>query len=171
MSRTGSAAEVLRKLVFIGLLAGGLVPLVRFGLPAPELEPTGILALGFALLTCFAVGELAVRVRLPAIAGYLVVGLALGPSMARLVSPWLDLGPLAGGVLDDGVVGQLHLLDTLALALIALTAGGGLEVVRLRRGLGAILGVLTGQVVTIGVAVLIFISFSLAALAAPMSDV
>lgn len=165
MSRSGGVDDVdwssrgrgavLRQLGIVGLLIGALLLLHRFAvLPEAGFDPTGLLALGFVVLASYTVGELSMVVRLPHITGYLLAGLLLGPSFAAL---WPHaLPPFDRGVLNPQVISQLGLLDTLAVALIALSAGGELRLETLRRGLRAIVSVLAGHFVTLMLAMPVF---------------
>src|SRR5690606_27777794 len=83
--------------------------------------------------------------------------LILGPSVAahlpgvlRAVGVHQTLpAPFDRGVLNPTVIGQLSLLDGLAVALIALTAGGELKLDAIRRGLRLVLRIIAAQTSTI----------------------
>ncbi len=141
--------DVLRKSLIVAVLVGGLVLLHRFAGANDGTDPRGLLALGFVVLAAYTIGELAEVLKLPHITGYLLAGFILGPSVAHELSAVLPAGalpaPFDRGILSEGVIGQLSLLDTLALPLIALTAGGELHLKELRTGLKPIVGVLLGQ--------------------------
>lgn len=77
------------------------------------LEARATLALGFLTLAALVGGDLAQRVRLPRITGYLLIGFGVGPA-------WLSL------VRSDEVQ-ALHFVAEAALALIALAAGSELS--------------------------------------------
>jgi Kef-type K+ transport system membrane component KefB len=76
------------------------------------------MALGFVLIVAALVGEVLEHVKLPRLTGYLLVGLAFGPSVLDLVTP--------------GMAGQLRMVNGLAVALIAFSAGMELDIRRLR---------------------------------------
>ncbi len=162
MSAPGSAhsVDVLRKGLIVALLVGGVMLLHQFAAPGP-IDHRGLMSLGFVILAAYTIGELAEVLKLPHITGYLLAGLLLGPStaheLAHLVHTPLP-PPFDNGILSENVIGQLSLLDTLALPLIALTAGGELHIHELRKGLKPILGVLTGQAVIL---LLAFMGFAL----------
>src|SRR5437879_6898234 len=77
MRRTSSIARLfalaLMMALFHRVAAGG------------PLEARATLALGFLLLAAYLGGELAGRVRLPHLTGYLIVGFAVGPAWLGLV--------------------------------------------------------------------------------------
>lgn len=101
----------------LGLLFGvAFVSVMFFQGDAPEERLTVLV--GFVLLAATVAGALASRVGLPKITGFLIVGIAAGPSLSGII-PW--------GALDE-----LRLIDRFALALIALLAGGELEIRTLR---------------------------------------
>ncbi len=88
--------------------------------------------MGFVLLAATLAGGLAASAGLPRLTGFILVGIAAGPSVL--------------GVLDAESVEQLRLIDEFALALIALLAGGELKLQQLRPQAKAIL--MTTLVVT-----------------------
>lgn len=94
---------------------------------------TVALALGFALIAASLLGEVAERVRLPRLSGYLIFGLLCGPYMLNLITA--------------AMARELQLVNGLAIALIALIAGIEINVERLKTRLRAIAAV---GAVTIG---------------------
>ena len=135
------------------------------GVPDGEFA-TVLMAVGFVVLASYTIGELAEVARLPHITGYLVAGLLLGGSFAHTLAdfesirPWLR-PPFQEGLLSETVLEQLGLMDTLALALICLTAGGELKLESLRKGLVRILAILSAQTVMILLGItLLFIAIS-----------
>ena len=105
-SRAGDAV-IVRWLV-LGLLAAGSAALRALApAPGPGIE---LLSLGLILLAGLLAGDLAERLRLPRVTGYLAVGMGLGPSLFGIV-PAVD-------------VARLRPFEEIALGLIALTAGG-----------------------------------------------
>ena len=102
---------MMRAAFILGLLLLGMsaiLPLGQQGLGADAL-----LAFGFLILAAWTVGELAERMRLPHIFGYLVAGLIFGPYALGIVS-------------QEGVT-RLAPLSNLAIALIAFLAGAELR--------------------------------------------
>ena len=69
-----------------------------------------MMALGFTLIVAYLVGKIVTRFQLPKITGYIVAGILVGPFIINLLS--------------EPVVQNLQLIDSIALSLIALTAGG-----------------------------------------------
>ncbi|MCB9848480.1 MAG: cation:proton antiporter [Phycisphaeraceae bacterium] len=94
------------------------------------------LGLGLLMLGAWLAGRLAAGVRLPKISAYLVFGAVVGPDAINLVT--------------EGQLPNLRLIDDLAIALIALTAGGEIEFHMLRRQAKSVL------LVTLGAAVAVF---------------
>ena len=131
---THGSIDVLRKSVIIGCLVASLILLHRFAAPSGEFDPTGMLALGFVVLASYTVGELVGVIKLPHITGYLFAGLLLGHSFAHFMHIPSTWAPFDRGVLNEEVIGQLDLFNTLALALIAITAGGELKIAGLKEG-------------------------------------
>jgi Kef-type K+ transport system membrane component KefB len=85
------------------------------------------LALGYLLLTAYFVGGTFNLVRLPKLTGYIVTGIVAGPYV-------LDL-------LSEQVLGSLKIVNGVAVALIAMTAGSELEYRALRPLLRSIWGI------------------------------
>lgn len=76
------------------------------------------LALGYLLVSGYFAGRIVVRFGLPKLTGYLVVGVIVGPSSIALVS--------------RSMVSSLSLVNGMAIAMIALTAGTELELAKIR---------------------------------------
>jgi len=100
-------------------------------------DPAGsaLLALGCLIVGGVLAGELAVRLRLPKITGYLILGMAAGPHALGLET-----------VRDTEL---LRLIEELALGLIALTAGGEFRLAVIRRRLRPLLAVTAAHTVGI----------------------
>jgi Kef-type K+ transport system membrane component KefB len=106
---------MIRRLVVLALLVGGAVLLEPLRVPTEGvIAPRSLFLFGILLLTADTFGALAHDLRLPRLVGYLVAGLALGPSVLDIVPP---------GVLQD-----LGMMKQLAVGLIALLAGAELRV-------------------------------------------
>ncbi len=150
----GEETHARRQITVIVLLLFGMVALYQFEqFGEHPFDPSGMLALGFVVLASYTIGGLVSQIRLPHITGYLIAGLIFGPSMAAALGI-LDLPPpFDKGILNDDVIEQLDLFDSLAVALIALTAGGELKLDSLRKGFAAISSILLSQIVWVGVLV------------------
>jgi len=146
-----------RQITVIVLLLFGMVALYRFEQFASHpFDPTAMLALGFVVLASYTIGGLVGQLRLPHITGYLIAGLLFGPSLARSLGGLGLPPPFDTGILNDEVIEQLSLFDTLAVALIALTAGGELKLETLKKGVAAITAILGGQIVSVLVLITAF---------------
>lgn len=108
---------VLRPAVTLALLVG--LTWLSFRV-APATLDDGRLAilLGFVLLAASVAGVLASAVGLPKLTGFILVGIAAGPSLLA--------------VIPNTAVEDLRLIDDFALALIAMLAGGELQLKTLR---------------------------------------
>jgi Kef-type K+ transport system membrane component KefB len=122
-----------RGLALIALLAAIAVLRGIDPLPVPGAEVT--LNLGILLLTAFIGGQVANRLGLSRITGYIVIGLVIGPSVL--------------GFLSDAEVEALRPFSGLAIALIALTAGGELNLRRLRGSYRSLASITLVQTATI----------------------
>ncbi|MEN8375141.1 MAG: cation:proton antiporter [Gemmatimonadota bacterium] len=111
------------------LIVLALVALTAWLTGLPQTPAGGLTAimLGFSLLAAYIAGGAAAAIGLPRVTGYVLIGIAVGP--------------FALEVLSADMVEDLRTIDELALALIALTAGGELKIKDLRRMLAQIVGV------------------------------
>jgi len=131
-------ARILSILLTMAVLFGvAYLALSGYGAGAAGARLT--IFVGFVLLAASLGGSLAVRLRLPRITGFILVGMVAGPSVLGLV--------------PSTAVADLRLIDRFALALIAMLAGGELELRRLRRSGGTILftTLVVVGVVTVGI--------------------
>jgi Kef-type K+ transport system membrane component KefB len=127
---------VIRRLVVLALLIGGAVLLEPLRAPTEGvIAPRSLFLFGILLLTADTFGALAHDLRLPRLVGYLVAGIALGPSVARIVP---------AGVLED-----LGMMKRLAIGLIGLLAGVELRTRDLRQRYRLILLILVFQTVAV----------------------
>src|SRR5216117_825290 len=129
------ATDTLRPMRWVAsLFALGLIMALfhRVTAGAP-LEARATLALGFLLLVAYVGGEIARRVRLPRLTGYLLVGFAVGPA-------WL-------GLVQREEVDALRFIEEAAVALIGLAAGSELTLDALRRGRVALARLASGAIV------------------------
>lgn len=122
-----------RLITLAALVALGLV-LRAFSGPG---EPGAVAAmqLGFTVLTSYVAGDVAAAIGLPRLTGYVLAGILVGPSVL--------------GVLSPSSVEDLRTVDHIALALIALTAGGELRLGELRGRLRSITAIALGVVLVV----------------------
>ena len=82
-------------------------------------DPMTLAAIGFVMLAAFTVSELGSLLKLPRVTGYILAGVALGPSAANILS--------------SDVVNEMRMFNTLALGLIATSAGLELDLGQLKK--------------------------------------
>ena len=100
-----------RLMVVIALLVALMAFFTRIDfIGIDSLIAESMMALGFTLIVAYLVGKIVTRFQLPKITGYIVAGILVGPFIINLLS--------------EPVVQNLQLIDSIALSLIALTAGG-----------------------------------------------
>ena len=110
---------MIRRLVVLALLVGVAVLLEPLRVPTEGvIAPRSLFLFGILLLTADTFGEVAHDFGVPRLVGYLVAGLALGPSVSSIVP---------AGVLED-----LGMMKRLAVGLIGLLAGAELRLADLR---------------------------------------
>lgn len=119
--------------VLVLLVVFFLMLFLRSSWPAPLSNPDqgSSLAFGFLMIFAFLVGKKINRWRLPQITGFILAGIVCGPYVLKL--------------LTLGEVKDLQLLDGLALSLIALTAGGEMEIKRLKENTRTLVSVILFQ--------------------------
>ena len=123
---------MIRRLVVLALLVGGAVLLEPLRVPTEGvIAPRSLFLFGILLLTADTFGALAHDLGFPRLVGYLVSGLALGPSAMEIVPP--------------GVLQALGMMKQLAVGVIALLAGAELRMADLRQRYRPILWILACQ--------------------------
>ncbi|MBT8398565.1 MAG: hypothetical protein HKO65_11490 [Gemmatimonadetes bacterium] len=90
------------------------------------------LFLGFLLLASYLAGRAAKVISLPQITGYLIIGILVGPHVS--------------GILSTEMVEEFRFVNGVALALIALSAGGELHIDSLRERMRSIVVITASQV-------------------------
>ncbi len=120
-----------RKLITVLMLFGLMAALPLLHSPSDgTVNPETMATFGFIVLAAYGLGELMETWHLPHITGYLLAGALCGPSALKL--------------LTYGVVADLQLFNSLAVALIGLSAGAALEWEGLKKSarlLGSLIGV------------------------------
>jgi Kef-type K+ transport system membrane component KefB len=98
----------------------------------------GALAFGFVLLASYLAGRIARRAKLPMITGYLLAGILFGPFVMGSIAPALN-------ILSFEVLGELNIFNSIALGLIAFSAGGEMKIESLTKRLRSIISITLGQ--------------------------
>ncbi len=125
-----------RRILVILLLIGGAVLMEPLRVPTEGvIAPRSLFMFGLLLLTADSLGLLAHEMGLPRILGYLLAGVALGPSV--------------GGLVPASVVSDLSMTNRLALGLIGLLAGAELRLSDIRDRWKQILAILGTQTVVV----------------------
>lgn len=124
------ANRVVSLLILLGLASFVLLtPIAGRGVSGGQ----ATFCLGFILLFGYYLARVLDSLRLPSITSYILVGVLCGPFMLNLLS--------------RDVIVALERLDDVALAIIALIAGGEMRLAVLRARGGAIASVIVGQIV------------------------
>lgn len=133
-SLAGRATDALSLTVVFGILFAGvrLVP----GLGSETLRDAAIIgALGFLLLAGTLTSELVEVIKMPHLTGYLLAGIVAGPHVLHLI--------------DHDTVKRLEVVNTLAIALIALAGGVELRLETVKAGLKSLLSATLWQTVLV----------------------
>jgi Kef-type K+ transport system membrane component KefB len=101
----------MRRLFVVLALLAMMVGLraLQTGTSPPGTDPLTLAAIGFVVLAAFALAELGGHLGLPKVTGYIVTGIVLGPFAVNILSPQ--------------VVTDMRMFNSLALGLIATSAG------------------------------------------------
>jgi Kef-type K+ transport system membrane component KefB len=127
---------MIRRLVILALLVGGAVLLEPLRAPTEGvISPRSLFLFGILLLTADTFGAMTHDARLPRLVGYLLAGVALGPSVT--------------GIVPHAVLDDLGMMKQLAVGLIGLLAGAELRLSDLRLRRRAISWILAVQVGTV----------------------
>ncbi len=97
-----------------------------------------LLAIGLVILAAYTLSEVGSALKLPQVTGYILTGLLLGPYALKILS--------------ENVVQEIEMFNTLAIGLIATTAGLELHFSSLRKVIGPILTTSFLKILTLGVA-------------------
>jgi Kef-type K+ transport system membrane component KefB len=127
---------VIRRLFVLALLIGGALLLEPLRVPtASVVAPRSLFLFGLLLLVADTVGTFFHEVGLPRIVGYLLAGVALGPSLA--------------GVIPAAVLTDIGTIKQLAIGVIGLLAGVELKLPEVRARGRVILAILGGQALAV----------------------
>lgn len=139
---SGPAEKTDYKVVGQSLLAILIVLLAIWLVENPlgqEIKRNGLFGLGFLVLGGLVAGRLCSIVGLPSLTGYLGAGLLAGPSIS--------------GIVNHEQVEQLRLVNSLALALIAMQAGSEFTIEMLKKNLRSLLHATWAHILFIGIGV------------------
>lgn len=108
----------MRKVLVIGVLFLLMFSLSRLQVRIETpFNPKSLATLGFILLAAYTAGEIASRLSLPRITGYIITGVLFGPYSLNGIN-----------LFSTAVVEDLQLVNGLAVGLIALTAGAEMKI-------------------------------------------
>ncbi|MCA9794244.1 MAG: cation:proton antiporter [Candidatus Eremiobacteraeota bacterium] len=124
-----ATSVTLGLVVLARLLAGG-----HLGHPADE----AALSLGLVMIASFLIGSRLPQFNLPAITGYMLTGVLLGPSLLEHIFGTFP-------IVSESGLRDLSLINHIALGLIAFTAGGELKLSELRQGWRSLLSITVVQ--------------------------
>ncbi len=127
-------ARLFTLIVFVGITYA-----LRFVPTAGVAPGAATLFLGFLLLASYLAGRAAKAISLPQITGYLIVGILVGPHVL--------------GILSAEVLREFGFVNQVALALIALSAGGELRIESLRERIRSIAVIAASQIIVMFFAV------------------
>ncbi len=106
---------------------------VNYGLPSTDapFDALTLVTTGFILIGAYSMGELFRHFRLPALLGYLAAGMLFGPKLSEIL-----LGDAVFAPLSSSVLGELSLVNVLAVGVIGTMGGGEIKLSELRENFG-----------------------------------
>lgn len=124
---------VIRRFIIISILFGIILFIQSIQVEtASAFNPKTLAVLGFLILASFTTGEILSYFKLPRVIGYLLIGIVFGPYSTELLKlPFLKVFSLE-------VIKDLSLINTVALSVIALTAGLELKLAGVKKSLKSI---------------------------------
>lgn len=135
-------------------LAAGVEVLALTGESATEPESVRtVMLVGLLMIGAWLSGMLCERIQVPAITGYLLFGVFVGPNLLNLVG----VGQITPG--PHGEDPPMQFASDLAITLIALTAGGEIHLNSLRGRLGQIAAVLAMHMLVLMLGVVLAVVF------------
>lgn len=140
--------------ILLALMAIGNYSALTFGFvwtPAQSL-----VAIGFLILIAYSFGEVFRKIGLPALLGYITVGIVFGPSFAEQLS-----FNFPTTIITDQVIDDMHIVNVLVVGVIGMLAGGKFRVGELAGNLRLLL-VLTVSILVLVVSLTVIGVLSLA---------
>jgi Kef-type K+ transport system membrane component KefB len=133
--------RLIHRLLPLGLCLGLLIFLRMSDLGIGGSGPHSVtIAVGFLLIAAFLGGLAAASVRLPRITGYLLVGVIVGPHLS--------------GLLTKDMLAASRAIEGVAVALIALTAGGEIKLDWVRKRIGSLTLITFSELIVVALGVL-----------------
>ncbi|MEM7647012.1 MAG: cation:proton antiporter, partial [Pseudomonadota bacterium] len=124
----------MRKIFVLIILFSMSIALKSFGLLS-DIHNSVLLAIGLVLLGAYTLSEIGSNLKLPRVTGYILAGLLLGPFALKILS--------------SEVVQEIKMFNTLAIGLIAVTAGLELHFASLKKVILPILSTSLFKLVTL----------------------
>ncbi len=140
--------------ILLALMAIGNYSALTFGFvwtPAQSL-----VAVGFLILIAYSFGEVFRKIGLPALLGYITVGIVFGPSFAEQLPFDFPTAIITAQVIDD-----MHIVNVLVVGVIGMLAGGKFRIGELAGNLRLLL-VLTASILVLVVSLTVIGVLSLA---------
>ncbi len=126
----------MRKIVILIILFSISFALQYFGVLG-DTHQAVLMAIGLVILSAYTLSEVGSSITLPRVTGYILTGLLLGPYALKILS--------------KNVVQEIEMFNTLAIGLIAITAGLELHFSSLKKVIGPILTTSILKIVSLGV--------------------
>ncbi len=123
------------KKILIGSGIIGIFYLVKYAFEIDNIKAESTVLTGLVLVSAYLFAVSLKRLKLPKLTGYMILGVIIGPIGINL--------------LDKEILDSLNFLEHMALAFIALTAGGELKFERYKGQVRSVLYMLAGQIIVV----------------------
>lgn len=135
----------MRQILVLFVLVLLMQVVIRYGGESGAAQDSlTLLTTGFILVGAYTMGELFRRMRLPALLGYLAAGVLFGPKLIELTLGDAGLAPLGADA-----IGELGLVNVLAVGVIGVMGGGEIKLPELRENFGKLAAICTAVFVLV----------------------
>jgi Kef-type K+ transport system membrane component KefB len=135
---------VLKKTIIILLLISIFLGVKHLFFPAENIQAESTALTGLILLGAYLFALIIARWKFPKLTGYMILGIILGP--------------IGFNFLNHDIMGQLKILESMALSFIALTAGGEFKFKQLKKFSKTLIYLLSGQVLAVFIGLIVLIN-------------
>ena len=135
---------MLKKTIIILLLISIFLGVKHLFFPAENIQAESTALTGLILLGAYLFALIIARWKFPKLTGYMILGIILGP--------------IGFNFLNHDIMGQLKILESMALSFIALTAGGEFKFKQLKKFSKTLIYLLSGQVLAVFIGLIVLIN-------------
>ncbi len=135
---------MIRKIIILIVLILIFLGVKHLFLPAVNIPAESTILTGLILLGAYLFALVVNNWSFPKLSGYMILGIILGP--------------IGLNFLNHDIMGQLKVLESMALSFIALTAGGEFKFIQLKKFSKTLIYILSGQIIFVFIGLMILIN-------------